>query len=306
MYTIIADANSVKDQNEDLISAYNTTTVQGYMETKPVLDSITPSQIKNVENQIVLITGSDFESGTTVYLDTLKLTATIVSNQIKLTIPAGTKAGVYDLILKRPNGEQIKAENAVVVEDPEQTIEVLSDESYASPKLVPNDGETTTTMWVRVSDPDGVSDIDTVYIDLRPIDGSPAEAMQAGSIVDTKRWYSLEITVPETVSTSDIPISLEVIAQNKVGDKAYGKVNLTVNNNITSSIAPKVEQAYSAPSLLTPGSDEDVYFYAYVTDEDGANTLNTVIINLGTIGGAPMVMEAVTSSSGTGMTSFLQ
>ena len=235
--------------------------------------------MNDVENAI-LIVGENFELGTKVFLNTLELTATISSTQINATVPVEQTAGVYDLILKRPNGEQIKLENALVIEDPVQTITVITEESYASPRLVPNDGATSTTLWVRVSDPVGVNDIDSVTIDLRPIDGSPAQIMTPGSIVDTKRWYSLELTVPNTVSTSDSPIPLEVVAQNKAGDRAFGTVELTVSNDITASIPPVVEEAYSTPGILRPGSDEDIFFYAFVTDSDGANTINSVIINL--------------------------
>lgn len=115
--------------------------------------------------------------------------------------------------------------------------------------------------------------------------------------MDTKRWYSLEITVPDTVQTSDTPINIQVTLENATGDKAYGTVELMVNRNITSSIAPVIENAYSSPTYLTPGSSEDVYFYVYVTDSDGIETINNVVIDLGPIGGGPMLMESVTSSS---------
>lgn len=50
---------------------------------------------------------------------------------------------------------------------------------------------------------------------------------------------------------------------------------------------------------MKPGGGEEIYFYAYVKDEDGANTINSVVINLGPLGGAPMVMTPVDSSAGT-------
>lgn len=279
-YTVIAKADKIKDQDQLLISSQNTTTFTGYKSLKPVLDSVTPNQVVNdVENEISL-SGTNFETGTEVYLNTLKLTSTLTTTMIQAKVPFEQDAGVYDLILKRPNGEQIKLENALVVENPVQNIEVLTAESYASPKLVPNDGATPTTFWVRISDPKGVSDIDSVTMDLRPIDGSPAQIMQPEGIVDNKRWYSLELTVPNTVSTSAVPIALEVVAQNKAGDRAYGTVTLTVNNDLTSSIPPVVEKAYATPDALSPGSDDDIYFYAYVRDDDGANTLHNVTINL--------------------------
>ncbi len=268
LYTIVARSDKIKDQGGLLISAQNTTTVNGYLAKNPVIDSVTPNQIVNDEEHTILIAGSNFENGTKAYLNTLELATTVQSGQIKVVVPAETLAGVYSLILKRPNGEQLEFANALVIEDPEQNILVLSDESYASPKLVPNDGETPTTLWVRISDPKGVSDIDKVFLDLRPLDGNPAAVMQAGSVVDTKRWFSLEVKVPNTVTTSATPIPIEVTAQNKSGDKAFGTVSLIVNNDITTSIAPVVEQAYSTPSILRPGNEEEIYFYAYVTDAD--------------------------------------
>lgn len=294
-YTVVAKADKLKDQSGRLISAQNTATFTGYKEKIPVIASVNPEQITNDVENVLLINGENFETGTKVYLNSVELTAMVGSTEISATVPVDQIAGVYDLILKRPNGEQIKQENAVVVEDPVQNITVISGDSKASPDTVPNDGTTKTTLWVRISDPLGVSDIDKVTLDLRPIDGIPAQDMIAGEIVDTKRWYSWEVTVPSTVSTTATAITIPVVAQNKAGDKAYGTVSLKISNDTTSSLPPVIEQARSTPIVLTPGAEEDVYFYAYVSDEDGADTISRVEIDLGAIDGPPMTM---TSSSG--------
>lgn len=240
LYTVIAKADKLKDQNNAAISAANTAPFNGYSPKIPVINSILPNQITNEKEQTLIISGDNFETGTQVLINTLSLSASVQNNQISATVPTGTTAGIYDLILKRPNGEQVKKENALVIDNPIQTIKVISEESYSSPARVPNDGTTPTTLWVRISDPKGVSNIDKVYLDLRPINASPATEMIGGSIVDTKRWFSLQITVPNTVATSNTPLALEVTAQNKVGEKAFGTVSVTVSNNITSSVAPVV------------------------------------------------------------------
>lgn len=295
LYTVVAKSDKIKDQNNLWISNQNTKTFFGYTSKNPKINSVYPNQIINNQVQTILLTGENFETGTKVILGSREMTATINSAQINVTVPVDFPAGAYDLILVRPNGEQIKQINALLVELAQKNILVLSNESYASPKRIPNDGTTPTTLWVRVEDPKGVSDIERVTVDLRPINGSPAQNMVAQNIVDNKRWYNLQITVPNTVVTSETPLALEVLAENKAGEKNYGKVEVIISRNITSSIAPVIEQAYSTPAVLRPGGEEDIFFYTYVKDIDGANTIKSVIINLGPIGGAPLVMSPVGS-----------
>ncbi|MEI7511356.1 MAG: hypothetical protein WCJ84_04330 [Candidatus Peregrinibacteria bacterium] len=200
-------------------------------------------------------------------------------------VPSTQKTGALEFAYFDEQGNKYTFVDQEVVNPKEVFITVLSSESYASPRKVPNDGKTKTTLWVRIKDPLGVADIEKVTVDLRPIDGVAGAMMTPGPIVDLQQWFSLEITVPTTVNTQIDPYQLTVTAENKSGIRRTGNASLIVSKDLTGGIAPDIKNSFADPAeIVTNDKENPVRFFVEVSDEDGASNIASVAVELAQIG----------------------
>ena len=309
-YFLLARADKWKTLSGNALGGKNEMIFSGFVPSFPKILRVEPAFINSKESVDIHIFGEHFLEGTTVRLhDQVLAIREKTDNSLSAIVPAGFKSGIYTLRLTAPSGDFAELKDALVVSEEQKLIQVLSSENYASPRRIPNDNTTKTKLWVRIEDPKGVSDIDSVVADLRPLDGSAAEKFTPGEIVDNKRWYFLEVTVPETVSTSENPYVLEITAQNKGGDKAKGTVSLTVSRDTKGSIPPVIRNAFADPKdIVTNDAENPVRFFVEVSDEDGASDLDQVVLELAQIGHGTIVLQPKnTLSEGSGSkTAFFQ
>lgn len=212
-------------------------------------------------------------------------------SSIVVSIPSQEKSGLKSLEFELKNGNKIVKDNFISVIEPSAKLEVLSEESYASPKRVINDGQTETTLWAVIQDPRGVGAINKVTLDLREIGGSAVAPMigedENGEaiIVDDKRLFFLKTVVPATVKTSETPKEIRVTAEDPYGQKAYGEISLIVSRNIISSEVPEILEAYASPTQIMV--ETPLSFHAYIKDLDGINDIDSVVFDLGSLGIGP-------------------
>ena len=258
--------------------------------------SISPQSISQ-EGGSVTVTGQNLEQVTSASIAGTALTiSSKTDTSFTLNIPAEVEAGLQDIEFETSTGNVVVKEDFISIEDNSPQIVVLSEESYASPKRVPNDGQTKTTLWVLIEDPRGVGDINKVSLDLRSIGGAAVTRMVGVDkdgqqmIVDNKRWFYLETVIPETVTTSEEERVIPVTAEDPHGNKAYGEISLIVTRNVRSSETPEILEAYGVPTKINPG--QKAGFYAYVKDLDGINDIDRVVADLGPIGLGPQTLKS--------------
>ena len=94
----------------------------------------------------------------------------------------------------------------------------------AEPETVANDGSATSLITVFVSDTSdtGISDVNTVEIDLTPIGGSANQLMSD----DGGGYYSYGVTIP--ADTPDSPLTLVITATDDAMNTGEGEAKLTV------------------------------------------------------------------------------
>jgi hypothetical protein len=108
-------------------------------------------------------------------------------------------------------------------------------------------------------------------------------------IKDTKsqpqfsQWYFYETTVAKQTPTKDTPYLLPVQAR-KGSQVVNGTVSLSVSKDLYKSVAPTIDQIYFSPSTVPPDGKTPVKLSAKISDEDGADTITSVVANLGPVG----------------------
>jgi hypothetical protein len=315
LYFLIVDPDGFEDQDHRLIGPKNVQAFYGHKAPELKVYSLSPATIENSEEQIIEIIGENFTSQSQVLIGGGEVEVSEFSeNTLKIIIPTGFTEGIYDLEVVNPDGSRATLAKSLVVNTEEALIKVLSDESYSSPYRVSNENGQT-RLWLRVEDPLGVSDIEKVTADLRPINGEAAALFSFGRemgdeyyddrdvprtspiITDDKRWFYLDVSVPPTVATGSEPVKIEVIAENKSGVKAFGTVEFLITRNITASIAPEIVKAYVNPENIAPQQDSTLDFFAEIYDADGAEDISQVVIDLGSIGLGVRSMQLASGST---------
>jgi hypothetical protein len=269
----------------------------GYSEEKMRAVSVTPKQIPVGELTPITIEGRNFPSS----LSEVRVGTTSVSIQsisptrVRAVVPNTLETDTYDVVVVSRDSVESRIPNAITLFDPdfEEKMKpiVLSDESYATPFKVPNDGNTPTMLWVRIQDPRGVSDIEKVTADLRILHGSASEQFTLHEFVDDKAWYKLQVTVPSTVPTSLDPTEIPVTVENKTGRKGFGTVEVLVNRDLEESLPPVIESAHAYPERVSPGSSTEVRFQVEVSDPDGGENISRVILDASQVGLGILVLQ---------------
>lgn len=248
------------------------------------ITSISPSSINNNSSTRITIRGNNL-LGSTVYLNAFSIdTNTSSRTEVSATVPKDFLAGSYSLSVTNNAGKSATVENALVItKTTESALQIVAEETQIVPPHIPNNGKTKSTLWVTLKDPLGVDDIEEVVVDLTAINGSPINLLTAAGKKDGKSLYTIDITVPSSVPTSNLVYRLPITARNKTGQSASSHVELLVTKKIVSSIRPRVVQAHASPKQGVSG--KKVSLFVEVEDKDGVEDITSVIINLIKLGG---------------------
>lgn len=86
----------------------------------PTITTVAPDTITNEVTQIVTITGTNFQPGLTVSLETMEMTdVTFVdSGQVTFKVPAGMTTGIYDVTITNADTQSVTATDALTVKKP--------------------------------------------------------------------------------------------------------------------------------------------------------------------------------------------
>jgi uncharacterized protein YdeI (BOF family) len=109
-------------------------------------------------------------------------------------------------------------------------------EAKASPSSAPADNETEVLFTAEISDPQGLSDVSSVSIDLSELDGDDIQAMYddgtSGDVTSSDGIYSFKTTIP--LSTPPENYNLAITVQDLAGNETTGNLTLDVINPIYS------------------------------------------------------------------------
>ncbi len=297
-YFVLANPNKLISVTGESLGMPSSRGFIGFQSDVMRVVSVAPREVNKGEWTEVIITGVHFSENVTVRIGSQWLTPTAqTATSLTVTVPNDLIIDAYDIIVATPEGWESRLPNAIVVIDPnieaKMRPQVLSAESYASPMRVPNDGSTKTTLWVRIEDARGLSDIDKVTADLRKLNGNASQNFTLHEFVDNKAWYKLDITVPPTVSTSSTPTSIPVTVQNKTGYQGYGTVSVHVSRDLYDSIPPVIVSASASPDTVVPGDEREIFFQVEVSDEDGGDNVARVIVDASKVGMGILALQTL-------------
>ena len=205
--------------------------------------------------ELVTITGTNFVIGSTLLLDNVSVSYSVVSDtQITFTTPAKT-AGDYDLVLISPQGAQATSLNAI---------------SYNG---VP--------AWTTTSGSLGFFDEgDSVSISLvasEPDSGAITFAIISGSLPSgiSLSGNIISGTAPAELSDTSYPFTIRATDdENQFTDRSF---NISIVASATYAVAPSGATAYTA-DITSSGSS--AYTFSNATDRDGAVSGNNDSINI--------------------------
>lgn len=105
-------------------------------------------------------------------------------------------------------------------------------EAKASPSSVPADNETEVLFTAEISDPQGLSDISSVKIDLSELDGDDVQEMYddgtSGDVTSSDGIYSFKTVIPLSVLPESY--NLVITVQDLAGNEATGNFTLNIVN----------------------------------------------------------------------------
>ncbi|QQR83304.1 hypothetical protein IPJ72_05905 [Candidatus Peregrinibacteria bacterium] len=274
------DANGLLIQNNPIPSFF------GYMAPVISVLSVTPSVITNDVDQVVVVAGQNLDGVQSARLGNTAVTLNQqTATAMNVVVPAGFAEGAYDLILTSSTGQNTTLSNAVTVTVANQPMRIVSAESRSLPNRVAPNGTTQVTFWVLVEAVVDISSVESVTIDLEAIGGSRAQEMtpDPGLQPRNRQFYTYTTTVSPNTPTQSTPYVLAVQAR-RGAEVANGTVEINVTRDILSSQAPAFEQAYSNPATVAPDGATTVTISARVTDPDGADSISSVVADLGSMG----------------------
>ncbi len=288
----VSDANyfvgfaGVKDADGLLLGNTRVLNFFGYTVPPVRIGNLTPNAVTNEVDQVIIVLGENLDIIVEARLGDAQVSITEqTEGALNLIIPAGFDADIYDLTLVNQAGETKVMSQALAVTLPDQPMRIVSDNSRAIPNRVPPDGETEVTFWVQVEDPLDLASVDSVTIDLEAIGGSRTQEMEKDTGLQPrfKQYYTYTTTVDPVTPTQDEPYELTVEAK-KGAEAVQGTVSLYVTRDVLGSVAPVFDQVYLNPGTVPPDNLTEVTISAKVTDPDGADTITSVVADLGPLG----------------------
>jgi len=288
----VSDANyfvafaGVKDEEGLLLGNTRVLNFFGYTVPPVRIGNLTPNAVTNEVDQVIVVLGENLDTIVEARLGNTQISITEqTEGALSLIVPAGFESDIYDLTLVNQAGETEVMSQALAVTLPEQPMRIVSDNSRAIPNRVPPDGETEVTFWVQVEDPLDLANVDSVTIDLEQIGGDRAQEMEKDTGLQPrfKQYYTFTTTVDPVTPTQDDPYELAVEVK-KGAEAVQGTVSLYVTHDVLASVAPTFDQVYVNPGTVPPDGLTEVTISAKVTDPDGANTITSVVADLGPLG----------------------
>ncbi len=258
----------------------------GYTVPSMTVTSLNPKSVINDQDRPVIAVGSNLDTVDKIRVGSAEAAITQQSaGTLTFSVPKDFKEGVYDITLLNKANETKTLKDALTVNAPAIQMRVVSESSKAIPAKVSPDGKTEVTFWVLVEDPIGIANVDSVTIDLEQIGGSRAQEMtkDTGLQQKGKQFYTYKTTVSETTATQAEPYKLPVEVK-KGAETAQGTVEITVTKDVLKSVPPTVDQVYSNPATIPPDGKTKIKISAKVSDQDGADTIKSVVADLGPIG----------------------
>ncbi len=281
----------------------------------PNITNVSPYRPVQGVNTTITISGNNLPTDAKVLVNGVLLLGTQISEDkktITAVLPSNLQNGSYTLEIQYTKNSESKSlfmENALVVEArKEKEVQVISSKSYSSPLKVPNDGTTTTKLFVYVDDPRGLADLEKVTADLRVIHGNAAESLKPGPIENGQQvWFLENIKVPNTVQTKTAPYAIPVVAQNRAGITGEGTVLLWVSRDTTSSVPPRIVNFTVTPSTIVAGNkNHSVLLAAEISDEDSGEEVTTVAVDMSSVGVNTIFLTARNLGQSTGKTKFFE
>ena len=258
----------------------------GFQLPQPSLAGIVPSVITNDSDKLVVLNGTNFNSVASVKVGNTSVTLSEkTTSSMTISIPAAFVTGVYDITLVDNTQTSYPFNDVLIVNTAVQPLTVVSGKSTSVPVNVPNDGTTEITLWVLVEDPIDLASVSSVSVDLSQIGGASTAQMtkDTGTQPLNGQWYTFKVKVPATVATKSEAYLLPVQAK-KGSTVANGTVSIKVTGDVYQSVAPTIDQVYVSPLSVPPDGKTEVKISAQVTDLDGADTISSVVANMGTLG----------------------
>jgi hypothetical protein len=258
----------------------------GYTVPPMTIANIKPSTITNTSDQVVVAIGQNLDTISTIRVGAA---SAVISDQtagaLNFTVPKDFTPGIYDVTFINKTGDTKVLEKSLVVAAPTVQMQIVSDQSKSIPAKVAPDGTTKVTFWVLVSDPVGLANIDSVTIDLGQIGGSRAQEMtkDTGLQQSGQQFYTYTTTVSKDTATKADAYKLPVEVR-KGSDVADGTVDIIVTKNVLGGVPPTIDQAYVSPLTAPPDGTTKIKISAKVSDLDGADTIKSVVADLGTLG----------------------
>jgi len=205
--------------------------------------------------ETVTVTGTNFEIGSTLLLDSVSISYSVVNDtEITFTTPAKT-AGDYDLVLISPGGSQATSVNAISYNGvPAWTTSAGSLGSF-------NEGDSVSISLVA-------SETDSGSITYTIVSGSlPTGLSLSGNTISG--------TAPAELSDTSYPFTVRATDdENQFTDRNF---TITVVASATYVVAPSGATAYTA-DVTANGSS--AYTFSNATDRDGAVSGDNDSINI--------------------------
>ncbi len=258
----------------------------GYSSPKMSISQVKPNSIINNQDQSVVLIGENLNTITEARLGAQKVKFSNVSKgAVTLIIPKDFKKGSYDINLLSRDQQTQTLKNALIIDSAQSPFRIVATESKSVPKKVAPDGKTKVKLYALVEDKVDIASVSTVTIDLSPIGGSKAVAMAKDTGLQKKgqQLFVVETTVDVKTPTQAVPYQLKVQAR-KGSDTTDGVVEIVVTKDVLKSVAPVVEQIYVNPTTVAPDGKTPVKISAKITDADGADTIKSVIADMGKLG----------------------
>lgn len=206
----------------------------------------------------------------------------------EFTVPKTTQLGDYtiNVVASDITGEKTTATLTLQVSTLVTGPKIDADVSYISPrKSIPRDAKTEFSIHAFVSDPDGVSDIQTVTANFPSLGLAPvALTKDAAAATEGKSaWFQVTgLTVPKIAPLGVHDI--EIRATDSQGGMANLILRIEVTHKDTLGEPPRVvdDRGYTTPRAAINDGQTPITLYAFVQDDDG--DIESVVANLSEIG----------------------
>ncbi len=181
-------------------------------------------------------------------------------------VPTNVLEGNYKIKIKATDssGASDNAEGTINVSEIsrfQNRPEVVRGKSYTTPSSIPNDGVTQATIYAYVRDPDGISDIASVTVNLSEIGLPPTNSMiiVPNSIEGLGQYYSFSFTVPSTTQPSLEPYKALVTATDLSGAKSATLSEIDIKI-ISEGVGQALESPKATYAIATSETTVEVGF----------------------------------------------